>query len=516
MGTIDTKRALKVIEFIQTLRLTGDFFGKPFVLMPWQIEVINEVYGTIKNGKRQYKTAYLEIPKKNGKTNLVAALAIYHLVCDPKGGQIICAAAERKQATLVYSAAKEMIEQSKVLSRMLKVKDSTKEIINEKKYTTLTVLSSEAYSKHGLNPSIVIVDELHAHKKRDLWDTLTFGSGASRKEQLIWCITTAGDDPDRKSVAWEVHDKAVKVISGEIDDPTFYAKIYGLPETEDIFDEDNWYKANPSLGVTISIESVRQEALQAQNSENAERLFRWLRLNQWVSIKRIGWLPITLWDSTVGNWNRSDLIGQECYVGIDLSTTTDLTALAVLFPPVDDEDWRFVLETFIPANNMKERERRDAVPFSKWLKGGFVNATPGDVVDYGFIANKIEQISKLYKVKYFCADKWRLEYLRQLLPQGLQDRFIEIPQTMAGLSVGMSELERLFRTGEITHEADPLGRWTFGNVSIATDGNENMKPMKSKSADRIDPIVALINAMSAAVRLEVKRSVYEDRGLRVI
>jgi phage terminase large subunit-like protein len=165
---------------------------------------------------------------------------------------------------------------------------------------------------------------------------------------------------------------------------------------------------------------------------------------------------------------------------------------------------------------MKERERRDAVPFSKWLKGGFVNATPGDVVDYGFIANKIEQISKLYKVKYFCADKWRLEYLRQLLPQGLQDRFIEIPQTMAGLSVGMSELERLFRTGEITHEADPLGRWTFGNVSIATDGNENMKPMKSKSVDRIDPIVALINAMSAAVRLEVKRSVYEDRGLRVI
>ena len=516
MGVIETGRALKVIEFVQTLKHTGDFFGKPFSLLPWQTEVLNEVYGTVSDGRRQYKTAYLEIPKKNGKSELVAALAIYHLVCDPPGGQVLCAAAERKQASLVYNAAKDMISQSKVLTKMLKVRDSTKEIINENKHSTLAVLSSEAYSKHGLNPSVVIVDELHAHRKRDLWDTLTFGSGSARDEQLVWCITTAGDDPDRKSVGWEIHEKAQRVIDGELVDPTFYAKIYTIPEGGDIFDESNWYKANPSLGVIIKIDDVRQEALAAQNSEAAEKLFRWLRLNQWVALKRIGWLPITLWDKTQGEWSRADMLRRECYVGIDLSSTTDLTAITTLFPPQGNEGWRFFVDAWIPADNMKERENRDHVPFSRWVKQGYIHATPGNVVDYAYLANHLEKLSMDYKVKYYCGDPWHLEVLRQMLKSEEQSKFIQIPQTMAGMSPAMHELEKLFMNGGISHEANPMGRWTFGNVIVATDGNENKKPMKNKSIDRIDPICALIDAMAAAIKLEPKRSVYEDRGLRVI
>ncbi len=513
----DNLKSSDVIRFVQGLKHTGDFFGKPFDLMKWQIEVLNDVYGTVdEDGRRQYKTAYLEIPKKNGKSETVAALALYHLLCDPPGGQIYCAAAERNQAALVFNAAKDMVDQSPYLGRMLRIRDSVKEMVNISTHTTMKVLSSESYSKHGLNPSVVIIDELHAHPKRDLFDTLTFGSGAARQEQLIWIITTAGDDPDRKSIGWEKHEYAEKVRDGELIDPTWYVKIYGVPDGADIYDESNWYKANPSLGVTINVAAVRKEALAAQNSEAAEKLFRWLRLNQWVALKRIGWLPITLWDKTQGEWSRADMLRRECYVGIDLSSTTDLTAITTLFPPQGNEGWRFFVDAWIPEDNMKERENRDHVPFSRWVKAGHIHATPGNVVDFGYLANHIEKLSMDYKVKYFCGDPWHLEVLRQMLKSEEQNKFIQIPQTMAGMSPAMHELEKLFMNGGISHEANPMGRWTFGNVIVATDGNENKKPMKNKSIDRIDPICALIDAMAAAIKLEPKKSVYEDRGLRVI
>lgn len=514
---VDERKALEHIEFLQLLKLTGDFYGQPLVLMPWQSEIIRDVYGTVdERGVRQYKYAYLEIPKKNGKTELIASLAIDHVLNDPPSGQIYCCAAEREQASLVYIAAKQKIEQDEYLSEVLNVIDSKKEIHNRLTGTFIKVLSAEAYSKHGLNPTVIIFDELHALQKRDLWDTMTFGSGSARKEQLIWVITTAGDDPDRKSVGWEQHEYARKVRDGEIIDPTWYVKIYGAPEDADIYDESVWYACNPSLGVTISIETLRQEALTARNKESAERLFRWLRLNQWIALKRLGWLPITLWDKTQGAWSRADMLGRECYVGIDLSSTTDLTAIVALFPPRGDEGWRFFVDAWIPEENMQERETRDHVPFSRWVKAKHVQATPGDVVDYGYLANHLEKLAMDYKVKYYCGDPWHLEVLKQRMNADEQGKFVRIEQTMAGETPALNELERLFREGKISHEENPCGRWAFGNAVIAIDGNENKKLMKNRSIDRIDPTCALMDAMAGAVRLEPERSVYENRGLRVI
>ena len=514
----NSQMAQRHIEFLQLLKLTGDFFGKPWTLMPWQVQVLSDVYGTVDgDGVRQYKYAYLEIPKKNGKTELIAGLAVDHLFNDPPSGQIYCCAAERGQASLVYEAAKSKIEQEPELARAFRIVDSKKEIHNRRTGTFVKVLSAEAYSKHGLNPSVIIFDELHALQKRDLWDTMTFGSGAGRKEQLVWVITTAGDDPDKKSIGWEQHEYARKVRDGEIVDPSWYVRIYGAPEDADIWDEKTWYMANPSLGVTINIENVRQEALLARNSESAERLFRWLRLNQWVSIKQVGWLPLPLWDATTGKWPQADLIGKRCYVGIDLSSTTDITAAVALFPPGDGHsDWRFLTKGWIPEDAMRERSNRDHVPYDEWVQGKYMCATPGNVVDYGFVAAELEMIDKLYQVEHFFSDPWRVEYLRQLLPEDLQRKFVEIPQTISGMSCGMAELDRLFRAGEISHQVDPLGRWSFGNVRIAMDGNENKKPMKNKSIERIDPTVALINAMAGAIQMEPKRNVYETRGLRVL
>lgn len=494
------QRALEVIEFVQLLNLTDDFYGQPFVLQDWQHKVIWDVYGTVnERGLRQYQYAYLEIPKKNGKTTLIAALGLYHLTMDPPGGQIYCCAADREQAGLVYNAALQMIEQNEDLQELLKITDSKKLIVNRKTGTFLKVLSAEAYTKHGINPTVVIFDELHAQPNRELWDVMTFGSGAARKEPLWWVITTAGDDPDRHSIGWEKHEYARKIQDGEITDPYWYVKIYGAPEDCDIFDEKVWYQANPSLGVTISIEAVRKEAIAARNDEANEKLFRWLRLNQWVSLKRIGWLPLALWDSTVGDWNPAELVGKKCYLGLDLSSTIDLTGACLLFPPQDGIDgWRAIFEAWIPEESMKERVKRDKVPYDRWVKQKYLHATPGNVVDYEFVEARILSLSKQYEIIEVDTDPWNSRMLTQrLMKNGIT--VVEIPQTMAHMSPAMKEIERLAKTKQLTHEKNPVARWCWGNVVVAVDGNGNIKPMKNKSIEKIDLMVAKINAMARAM-----------------
>jgi phage terminase large subunit-like protein len=511
----DKNKAMEPIEFIQMLKLTDDFYGQPFVLLDWQYEVIWDVYGTVNDeGYRQYRYAYLEIPKKNAKTTTIAGLGVYHLTCDGPEGQIYCCAADRAQATLVYKAAKSMIEQDEELSELLKITESRKEIENRETGTILKVLSSEAYSKHGINPTVVIFDELHAQPNRDLWDVMTFGAGSARKEPLWWVITTAGDDPDRHSIGWEQHEYARKVIEKEINDPTWYAKIFCAPEDADIYDEETWFMANPSLGKTIQIETVRQEALAARNSEAAERLFRWLRLNQWISLKRIGWQPLTLWDQTNGKWNLSELVGKKCYPGMDLSSTTDITAVCYLFPPQDGiEDWRAIFDAWIPEDNMKERVNRDHVPYDTWVNQKHLKATPGNVVDYDYVESSIITANKQYKIQTLGTDQWNSRMLTQrLMREGID--VIEIPQNMQHMSPAMKSIERLMKSGHFTHEYNPLARWCWGNVVVAVNGNEDIKPMKNKSRERIDVTVALINAMATAISLgENVESVYESRGI---
>lgn len=517
-----SEHALYVTNFIQALRHTkSPFTGKPFQLLPWQQDFVNYVYGNVnEQGLRTTQYCYLEIPKKNGKTELGAAIALYHTYADGEMyGEIYSCAADKAQASQAFDVAVAMIDQCKELKKRTRLIVSQKKLVDKVSHSVYQAISAEAYSKHGFNLSACIFDELHAQPNRDLWDVMTFGSGDARLQPIWYIITTAGDDADRTSIGWEIHEKASKIISGEIVEPRWYCKIYGIePEFEgNIYDESLWYKVNPSLGITIDIEKVRQAALSARNSESEERIFRWLRLNQWVATKRIGWLPVTLWDKTERDWNPAELLRERCYVGLDLSSKNDLTAAVMLFPPSEKrKDWRMLKEAWIPEASMKERSRKDKVPYDRWVKERYLNATPGDVVDYGLIATALCEIEQKYQVQYYCSDPWHLEYLKQLLPDTMQEKFVEIPQTMAGMSCGMGETERMLKAGELTHTKDPVGRWSFGNVRVAIDGNENQKPMKNKSIERIDPTVALINAMAGAVRLEPKRSVYETRGLRVV
>lgn len=510
------------VNFIQILKHTkGKWAGKPFILLPWQHEIISNVYGTLEDsGIRSYQYCYIECPKKQGKSELAAGIALFHLVADGEAsGEIFSCASDRKQASLVFDVAVNMVAQNPMLSKRCKIIRSQKMIVDTISQSTYQAVSAEAYTKHGISASCVIFDELHAQPSRELWDVMTAGAGDAREQPLWFVITTAGDDPDKKSIGREIHDKAKSIMSGEMIDPRWYCKIWGLPDdfNGDIYDEELWYRVNPSLGHTVTIDKMRQAAIAAHNSPAEEKLFRWLRLNQWVSLKKLGWLPITLWDSTEADWHRDSLKGKRCYVGLDLSTRIDLCDVVPIFPPQPGlNDWRFFLDSFCPEDNIAERSATDHVNYVQWAKEGYLHATPGNVVDYSYIKRHIEYLEKNYQVQYYCGDPWHLEILKQLLPEEIQRKIIEIPQTMSGMSTGMGELERLFRAKEISHDHDPLGRWSFGNVIIATDGNNNQKPVKNKSIERIDPIVALINGVNGAIKLEPKRSVYESRGIRMI
>lgn len=545
------EKANRAIQFIQLLKHTkSPFFGVPFDLLPWQRSIVNDVYGTVnERGLRQYRYAYLELPKKNGKSEICAALALFHLFADgEQNGEVYGCASDREQASLVFDVAVDMIDQIPALKKRCKLNVSTKMISDKKSGTTYKVMSSEAYTKHGINLSACVFDELHSLPSRDLWDVMTKGAGDARTQPLWWVITTAGSDPDRVTIGWEVHEKAESIIRArEIGDtandiPTWYPVIYGY-QGEDIYNESNWAKANPSMGFTFDLDKMREAAAEAKLSKADERLFRWLRLNQWVTTKLTGWLPVDLFDSTIGDWSRSDQLGKECYVGMDLSTTTDLTAICLVFPPQGTQtDWRVMWDCWIPEDSMAERIRTDHVPYDKWAAEGWVYPTSGNVVDYTKIEERILELNKLYKIKEVDADKSFASMLIQRLEMA-QITCVDIPQTYAMLTDPMNNIEMLLRgkqpappsegeeapsadtntesLAKLSHENNPVARWCFGNTSIAKNGNAQIKYVKERRgkhldrSKRIDLIAAWVCAMARA-KYYIKKSVYETRGVRTL
>lgn len=501
-----------VLDFIQCLKHTdGKWAGKPFIPMEWQAKAVREFYGTLKeDGYRKYEYLYLEIPKKNGKSELSAALGLYHTFADGEiRGEVYICAADKQNASIVFNVALAMIEQCPFLKKRAKIRESTKEIIDKETQTIMKVMSSEAFSKHGYKPSCVIFDELHAQPTRELWDVMTFGAGDAR-EQPVWIVlTTAGDDPDRQSIGWEIHKRARGIlefrkgnIDGNVDYENWLPFIWGMPDDPDecakidIFDPKTWYACNPSLGETLKEEKIALEAKQAKGSEAEERNFRWLRLNQWISTKTVGWLPIPMFDKSEKEIPLETLKGKTCVGGLDLSTTTDLTAFVLLFPPQTGLDtWYAIFKAWITEEKLTEREKRDHMPFREWAEKGYVEITPGNVIDFDFIEGEIVKCCEEYQVKMVGADPWLSRSISQHL-EGVTT-VVEIPQTMQGLSGAMKELEKLLRKRVMKHPKNPCARWCFGNVRCAVDGNENMKPMKNKSIGRIDIAVAWIISMAA-------------------
>lgn len=513
----DETKAEHAVNFINCLKHTkGRWRGVPFELLPWQDTIIREVFGTVKdNGYRQYNTAYVEIPKKNGKSELAAAVALYMACGDGEwGAEVYGCASDRQQASIVFDVAVDMVDQCPALKKRIKPVMSVKRLVYKPTNSFYQVLSAEAYTKHGLNVHAVIFDELHAQPNRELFDVMTKGSGDARTQPLFFLITTAGND--RNSVCFEQHQKAEDIILGRKIDPTFYPVIYGAKDDADWSLEKVWYQANPSLGYTIDIEKVRNAYLSARDNPAEENIFRQLRLNQWVK-QSTRWMQMEKWDACDFAVDEVELIGRECYGGLDLSSSTDITAFVLIFPPRTVEEKYMILPYFwIPEENMRLRVRRDHVPYDVWEQQGFLKTTEGNVIHYGFIERFIDDLGKKFHIKEIAFDRWGAMQMVQDL-EGLGFTVVPFGQGFKDMSPPSKELMKLTLEKKLAHSGHLVLRWMMDNIFIRQDPAGNIKPDKEKSTEKIDGAVATIMALDRAIRNNGNNegSVYDGRGILV-
>ena len=513
----DEEKAKRTINFINCLKHTkGQWRGQKFELLPWQETIISDVFGTIKaNGYRQYNTAYVEIPKKNGKSELAAAIALYMTCGDGEwGAEVYGCASDRQQASIVFDVAVEMVDQCPALKKRIKPIMSVKRLVYQPTNSYYQVLSAEAYTKHGLNVHAVIFDELHSQPNRELFDVMTKGSGDARTQPLYFLITTAGTD--RNSICFEQHQKAEDIILGRKIDPTFYPVIYGIADDADWGSEESWYKANPSLGHTIDIEKVRNAYMSARENPAEENIFRQLRLNQWVK-QSTRWMPMDKWDACAFAVNPVELEGRDCYAGLDLSSTTDITAFVLVFPPRTEDEKYVVLPFFwIPEENLRLRVRRDHVPYDVWEKQGVLNTTEGNVIHYGFIEKFIEELGQKYHILEIAFDRWGAVQMVQNL-EGMGFTVVPFGQGYKDMSPPTKELMKLTLEKRLAHGGNPVLRWMMDNVFVRQDPAGNIKMDKEKSTEKIDGAIATVMALDRAIRNEGSSgSVYDDRGILII
>ena len=514
----DKEYADFAVAFIESLCHTkGTWAGKTFELMDWQEQIIRDLFGILKpNGYRQFNTAYIEIPKKNGKSELAAAVALL-LTCGDgeQRAEVYGAAADRQQASIVFDVAADMVRMCPALNKRVKILASQKRLIYEPTNSFYQVLSAEAYSKHGFNVHGVVFDELHSQPNRKLYDVLTKGSGDARMQPLFFLITTAGTDTH--SICYEVHQKAQDIIDGRKIDPTFYPVIYGADDTEDWTNPKVWKKCNPSLGETIGIDKVKTACESAKQNPGEENSFRQLRLNQWVK-QAVRWMPMDKWDKCAFAVREDDLIGRVCYGGLDLSSTTDITAFVLVFPPLDEEDKYIILPYFwIPEDTLDLRVKRDYVPYDVWERQGYLQTTEGNVVHYGYIEKFIEQLGKKFNIREIAFDRWGAVQMVQNL-EGMGFTVVPFGQGFKDMSPPTKELMKLTLEQKLAHGGHPVLRWNMDNIFIRTDPAGNIKADKEKSTEKIDGAVATIMALDRAIRCgnDTSESVYDSRGILFI
>lgn len=514
----DKEYADFAVAFIESLCHTkGTWAGKKFELIDWQEQIIRDLFGTLKpNGYRQFNTAFIEITKKNGKSELAAAIALL-LTCGDgeQRAEVYGCAADRQQASIVFEVAADMVRMCPALSKRVKILASQKRIIYIPTNSFYQVLSAEAYSKHGFNIHGVVFDELHTQPNRKLFDVMTKGSGDARMQPLYFLITTAGTDTH--SICYETHQKAKDILEGRKIDPTFYPVIYGADESDDWTDQKVWKKANPSLGITVGIDKVQAACESAKQNPSEENSFRQLRLNQWVK-QAVRWMPMDKWDKCAFAVNEDDLRGRVCYGGLDLSSTTDITAFVLVFPPLDEEDKYVILPYFwIPEDTLDLRVKRDHVPYDVWERQGYLQTMEGNVIHYGYIEKFIEKLGERFNIREIAFDRWGAVQMVQNL-EGMGFTVVPFGQGFKDMSPPTKELMKLTLEQRIAHGGHPVLRWNMDNIFVRTDPAGNIKADKEKSTEKIDGAIATIMALDRAIRCGNNNcaSVYDDRGLLFI
>lgn len=499
------ERALGFIEGA-CCHVKGALAGQPIRLEKWQRGFIAALFGWVDPyGFRRYREAFVGIPRKNAKTTLVASLANYMLFCDGEGGaEVYAAAGDEGQARLLFEVAREQVLRQKTLARHAEVLRGA--IVLPRLGSSFKPITAEASTKHGFNAHAVFVDELHAQPNRELVDVLETSMGA-RRQPLMCYLTTS--DFSRPSICNEKWDYARNVRDGIIRDARFLPIIYEAASDSEWQSPKVWRAANPNLGVSISREYLERAAEKAATLPSYENTFKRLHLNIRTE-QDVRWLPLELWESTRAA--PRELAGRACFGGLDLSTTTDLSALVLAFPSADGFD---VLARFwAPEEGATRREVRDRVPYLQWAKEGHLQLTPGAVVDYDRIRTEILALAKMYNIRGIAIDRWNATQLAsQLDAEGLPVVFMG--QGYASLSAPAKELEALVSSARLRVGGHPVLDWMAANVAVEQDAAGNIKPSKKRSTERIDGIVALVMALGLAISDAEGPSVYETSGLDI-
>lgn len=519
------EKADRVVQFFYSLKFTkGEFKGRPFKLEKWQEEkIIRPLFGTLwADGARCYTTAYISTPRKNGKTEMGAGLALYLLCGDgEQGAEVYSAAGDKEQAAMVYNAAEIMVKTSPALNRRCRIIHSQRRIIYLPTGGYYRVISADAPLKQGFNPHGVLYDELHVAKNRELWDALSTGQGA-RRQPLMAALTTAGHD--LKTICGEQYILAKQIKEKKITNPTYFSFIAEADPKDDWQDPKTWEKANPNYNISVIPRKMESEALAAKLSPSKENTFKRYLLNLWTNASE-GWLNFDVWKKSAGTIDTASLTGRDCYAALDLSTTTDIAAFLKIFPVKEEiidgatgekkiiEVLKVLPRFYIPADNMVNRSKKDRVPYDLWHKQGYILTTEGNVIDYEFIERDIIDDSKKYNLIEIGYDPWNATgTVNKLTAAGL--KMIPARQGFA-LSSPTKETEILINQHRIHHGNNPVLDWMLANVQITRDAQENIKPDKKKSSEKIDGIVALIMAVDRYIRRPATDTSAKESGQKI-
>jgi phage terminase large subunit-like protein len=525
--------------FERVLRHTADeWYGQPFLLAPWQEEGLSLLFGTLdEDGNRLIKLAYWEVPKKSGKTEWAAGLALFMLLLDRNPGcQVYGAAAATRQAMNVYRAACKMVEQSSILKKRLRLLRGTNRIVKRNDPDSFyAAVAADGDLSDGVNPSCVVADELHRWKTRkqlENWDVLSLGS-VTRRQPLTVAITTAGVQ-NESPLAWRLHEKTRRIEDGVVQDPSFVGRIFGAGGKDDWTAESTWIKANPSLkqrGGFLDIASIREKYEASLSDPESQSAFRRYYLNIWDQ-KEHRVIDLARWDASAGPWTAAGLLptepaakvrplapalmehfaGRRCWAGVDLSMTTDLSAVALVFS-CEDDGFDVLPFFWMPEGSVRKRELRDGVPYSRWAEEGFIELSAGEAIDYREVKARLEWASAEFDLREMCFDPWNS---RQISVPLVEEGYtcVEIRQGVATLSEPSKKLLELVTGGKLRHGGHPVLRWN-ASCLVAKETNDNLmftKPARSRSSSRIDGIAATVNAL---VRAIVESGVYRGKLVEI-
>lgn len=467
----------------------------PFKLLDWEWrDLIAPLFGWRRaDGKRRFRRGYVSMAKKNGKSAIGSGLALYMICADGEAdAEAYSFASDREQASLIYREAAKMVDASGDLQQVCHSLDYRKRI-NGPRRSFFQSSSSEARSKEGLHGHLILYDELHAARSRDLFDALRY-AGAARSEPLMLTLTTAGDGANPAHICREQYEYAQGIIRGEILDPGFFALIYEAPAGCELDDPEAWKIANPSLGETILVDDLASAAEEAKASPAKESSFRRYRLNQWVS-NATAWLSDALWDGCPADVEEPELAGQTCYAGLDLSSTDDLTAFVAIFPDADGDGVRLVSRFFLPEENVDRLERKHRVPYAAWIRSGHLILTPGNVVDYDDVRRVIREFATIHPVVHLGLDRgWQGQAMETAL---IEEGFDVVPVGAGWVSQDkpLKEIEKLVKSRRLRHDGNPVMRWNALNAICKTDDAGNYSLSKKLSRSKVDGVAALVNAI---------------------